>query len=211
MREEKKYRVLGGILFYVLKILSWTLKIKIINESGVDFNEKNYIVGFWHNKLLIPSLTTRMLFKKRAVLISPSKDGELISVPLEKFGFEIIRGSSGEKAAYGLMALMRYLKKGYNIGTPLDGPKGPPYKVKPGLLYLAQKMGIPLLPVGGAYKRKWILRKTWDQFQIPLPFTQVVCILGKAIFLEKSESLDYKIEEMEEILNNLDQQSKNYF
>ncbi|MDR3258722.1 MAG: DUF374 domain-containing protein, partial [Fusobacteriaceae bacterium] len=135
MNETRKYRIIGVISYYILKILSFTLKIKIINKEKFDFDAKHYIIAFWHNKLLIPSITGGSFLKKRAVLASPSKDGELISVPLTKLGFEMIRGSSGQNSTSGLLSLMKYLKKNYNIGTPLDGPKGPVYVAKPGLLY----------------------------------------------------------------------------
>ncbi|MDR1834637.1 MAG: lysophospholipid acyltransferase family protein [Fusobacteriaceae bacterium] len=210
MNEKKKYRVIGSVLYCILKLLSRTLRIKIINESGVDLPASNYIVGFWHDKLLIPTLITPGFFQKRAVLVSPSKDGELISVPLEKSGFEIIRGSSGENSVSGLLSLMRCLKRGFSIGTPLDGPKGPRLKAKAGLLYLSQKTGVPLLPVGGQYRRKLILKKTWDRFQIPLPFTTIVCILGKPWSPPDDGELERCAESVEQILNDLNDRAAAY-
>lgn len=59
---------------------------------------------------------------------SPTKDGELISVPLEKMGYVLVRGSSDKNQISSTILLLKYLKKGYSIGTPLDGPKGPKRK-----------------------------------------------------------------------------------
>ena len=133
---NKKYKFYGYLIYLILKLISLTLRIKIINEYNVDGKKDNYIFAFWHNKLLGPSLAMKN-FGKSAVLASPSKDGELISIPLEHFGFEVIRGSSDKNASASLRNLLKAVKKGYNIGTPVDGPKGPIYEVKPGLLYVA--------------------------------------------------------------------------
>ncbi|MDR1832414.1 MAG: lysophospholipid acyltransferase family protein [Fusobacteriaceae bacterium] len=210
MNEKRKYRVIGGILFCILKILALTLRMKIIDESSADLNERGYIVSFWHRRLLIPVLATRARFARRAVLVSPSKDGELISVALEKMGFVTIRGSSGENSVYGLMGLMRHIKRGYSIGTPLDGPRGPAESAKPGLLYIAEKTGSPVLPLGGAYKRKLTLKKTWDRFQIPLPFSKAVCIIGRPILPADEADLEALTLRTQEAITALDARAERY-
>ena len=88
-KETKKYRRYGLILYYLLKLVGKTLKVKLIRNDKVKENEESYIFAFWHNKLVIPSLCLDYI-EKRAVLASPSKDGELISVPLEKMGFHMV-------------------------------------------------------------------------------------------------------------------------
>lgn len=213
MIDEKKwtkYHIYGMLLYYVLRMIKLTLKIKVIKNSNFKENNENYVFGFWHNKLILPTLLFENI-EKRAVLASPSKDGELISVPLEKFGFEVIRGSSGENSVGSVISLIKYLKKGYNIGTPLDGPKGPPYEMKLGMLYLAQKSGKSLIPIGGAYKSKWILSNTWDKFQIPKPFTKMVCIIGDPITISKDDNIEIYKEKIENALNEIDLKSEKYF
>ena len=209
-KSRKKYRRYGTLLYYVLKIIMLTLKVKIIKSPNYQENMESYVYGFWHNKLVIPTIILQSV-EKRAVLASPSKDGELISVPLEKFGFEMIRGSSGANSTASVLSLMRYLKKGYNIGTPLDGPKGPVHEAKSGMLYLAQKSGKGFIPVGGAYKSKWILSGTWDKFQIPKPFTTMVCIVGDPIYISKDVDIEEYQKKIEEKLNEIDKEGENIF
>lgn len=209
-KKRKKYRLYGTWLYFVLKIIMCTLRIKIIKSPDFQENIKSYVFGFWHNKLVIPTIVLQSV-KKRAVLASPSKDGELISVPLEKFGFEMIRGSSGANSTSSVLSLMRYLKKGYNIGTPLDGPKGPVNKAKSGMIYLAQKSGKEIIPIGGAYKSKWVFSRTWDKFQIPKPFTTMVCIIGDPIFIPKDADIEEYKEKIESKLNEIDKEGKLYF
>lgn len=179
--ENTKYRIYGNILYYLLRVIFLTLNVKIIGaEDKIDGN-KSYVCGMWHNKLLVILLCLKAL-KKRAGLASPSKDGELISVPLEKMGYKMVRGSSGKESVKSLVQIIKLVKnEGYSLGTPLDGPKGPVYEVKPGMIYAAQKSGKQLVLVGGAYSSKWVFRKTWDKFQLPKPFSKVVCVVGEPI------------------------------
>ncbi|MEG0068552.1 lysophospholipid acyltransferase family protein [Cetobacterium sp.] len=189
--ENKKYKRYGLILYYLLKIISKTMKVEIIKSPLVKDNE-GYVCGFWHNKLVGASLGLANISENKAVLASPSKDGELISVPLEKMGFTIVRGSSGKDSIKSVLKLIKLVKNGYSAGTPLDGPKGPIYQVKPGMIYLAQKSEKAILPVGVAFSDKWIFEKAWDKFQMPKPFSKMVCIIGDPIFIPKeAEKEDY--------------------
>ena len=135
----------------------------------------------WHNKLLVILLCLKAL-KKRAGLASPSKDGELISVPLEKMGYRMVRGSSGKDSVKSLVQIIKLIKnEGYSLGTPLDGPKVPVDEVKPEWFEWHRNQEKQLILVGGAYSKKWVFSKTWDKFQLPKPFSKVVCVVGKPI------------------------------
>ncbi|MBC2851509.1 lysophospholipid acyltransferase family protein [Cetobacterium sp. 8H] len=189
--ENKKYKRYGLILYYLLKIISKTMRVEIIKSPLVKDNE-GYVCGFWHNKLVGASIGLANISENKAVLASPSKDGELISVPLEKMGFTIVRGSSGKDSIKSVLKLIKLVKDGYSAGTPLDGPKGPIYQVKPGMIYLAQKSEKAILPVGVAFSDKWTFEKAWDKFQMPKPFSKMVCIIGDPIFIpEDAKKEDY--------------------
>ncbi len=186
--DNSTYRIYGLLLYYFLKIISLTLKTKIINSKNIDI-EKPYIYGFWHNKLIAPTIFFKN-YEKKVALSSPAKDGELISVPLEKMGYTLVRGSSDKKAISSVISLLKYLKKGYIMGTPLDGPKGPKEKAKKGLIYLSMKTQIPLICLGVAYDKKWILSKTWDKLEIPKPFSKINIVIGDLINIEKENEED---------------------
>ncbi len=187
-REYKKYKRYGLLAYWVLKIFSKTFKFELEKSDKVAEDE-NYVYVFWHNKLLIASIFLDKL-GNTAVLASPSKDGEIVSTVLEKYGYEVIRGSSDNQAVKGLVGLLKRIKSGYNIGTPVDGPKGPIYEVKPGMLYLAQKSGTKVVPVGGAFSRKWVFEKAWDRFEFPKPFSKLVCVLGDPVEIEKGRNVE---------------------
>lgn len=203
---NKNYRLYGFLLYYILKIVSKTMRKKIIKSKEIEADE-SYIYAFWHNKLIAASVTLTFV-EKKAVLASPSKDGELISVPLEKLGFTVVRGSSGKDSAKSLINLIRLVKNGYSAGTPLDGPKGPMYEVKHGMLYLAQKLGKKIIPVGAAFSNKWTFEKAWDKFQFPKPFSKLVCILGDPIEIPPDCELDEYADIVRDELLNLDRQAE---
>ena len=108
-KETEKYRRYGTILYYLLQIVRKTLKVKVIKNESIDEKNESYIFAFWHNKLVASTLCLDYI-EKRAVLASPSKDGELISVPLEKLGYQMIRGSSDKNSTSSLISLIIYEK-----------------------------------------------------------------------------------------------------
>lgn len=206
--ENKKFKRYGLILYYLLKVISKTMKIEVIKSDKVIENE-GYICGFWHNKLVGASLGLTDFTAKKAVLASPSKDGELISVPLEKMGFTLVRGSSGKDSIKSVLKLIKLVKDGYSAGTPLDGPKGPIYQVKPGMLYLAQKSGKGIVPVGVAFSKKWVFEKAWDKFQMPKPFSKMLCIIGDPIFIPEDADKEEYLDILRDELLELDKKAEN--
>ncbi|MGL4393511.1 MAG: lysophospholipid acyltransferase family protein, partial [Fusobacteriaceae bacterium] len=182
---------------------------KIIFTEKYDEN-KNFIMTCWHNKLLMGLLGTKFI-KKRATLVSPSKDGELIAVPMSRYGMNVVRGSTDKEAVRSLIKLIKMAKDGYTIGTPVDGPKGPALEVKQGMIYLAQKSGVAFLPLGIAYEKKWIFRKTWDKFQLPKPFSRVRVLYGKPYMISENANLYDECEKLKSILNELDLKAEELF
>lgn len=201
------YKFYGLLVYYVIMLIKLTLKIEIIGKENMS-EEKPYVLALWHNKVVATVLALGFI-KKRAGLASPSADGELISVPLEKLGYKMIRGSSGKDSVKGLVQLIKAVKEGYTIGTPLDGPKGPRFEAKQGMMYVAQKSGRPMVFMGAAYSKKWVLSKTWDKCQIPKPFSKVICVISEPFYLEKSIPVeDYK-EIVEKKLNDINEVAEN--
>lgn len=201
------YKFYGLLVYYVIMLIKLTLKIEIIGKENMS-GEKPYVLALWHNKVVATVLALGFI-KKRAGLASPSADGELISVPLEKLGYKMIRGSSGKDSVKGLVQLIKAVKEGYTIGTPLDGPKGPRFEAKQGMMYVAQKSGRPMVFMGAAYSKKWVLSKTWDKCQIPKPFSKVVCVISEPFYIEKSIPVeDYK-EIVEKKLNDINEVAEN--
>ena len=201
MDEKKKFRFYGRVLYYIVKLLDKTLRVKEIIPETLD-REETMIYGFWHNKVLISIFGSKWV-KKRAGLASPTKDGELIAVPLELENVYVVRGSSNKESVRSLLELIKKVKEGYSVGTPVDGPKGPVYEVKSGMIYLAQKSGKKMVPLGGAYSNSWTFNKTWDKFQLPKPFSKVVLVYGEPYEIPKDADMDFECAKLKRLINEV--------
>jgi lysophospholipid acyltransferase (LPLAT)-like uncharacterized protein len=136
-----------------------------------------YIYAFWHEYLFVPSYVYAR--PDTAVLIGLHADGELLTQINERFGFQVIRGSSTRG---GTTALLRMLRDGKSrhFGLTPDGPQGPRRKCQFGAVYLASRTGMPIVPVGFGYGRCWRAR-SWDRFAVPVPFSRVRCVSAHPI------------------------------
>jgi lysophospholipid acyltransferase (LPLAT)-like uncharacterized protein len=140
-------------------------------------HQDRFIFSFWHETLLLPAMRySRMPID---VLISQHADGELIARACRHLGLGTIRGSSTRG---GAEALRQFLNRdtARHIAITPDGPRGPRREVQPGIVYLAARTGIPIVPVGFAFHRCWRL-PSWDRFAVPWPFSPAVGVLGEPL------------------------------
>jgi hypothetical protein len=163
------------------------------------------IFCLWHNRLAISMLVHRRHPRKLAALVSASKDGALLAAILGRFGVEQIRGSSSRRGPQALLELTSHARKGYDLAITPDGPRGPRYVVQQGVISLAQITGLPIIPVTCNTQRKVCL-KSWDRFQIPLPFSSCELILNEPIHVPR-EADDTKREESRSKLESCLRQS----
>jgi lysophospholipid acyltransferase (LPLAT)-like uncharacterized protein len=136
------------------------------------------IFAFWHAGILPLAWIHRG--RGVVVLVSRHRDGQLITRIIERLGFATSRGSSTRGGEEGVMDMLRKAKEGRLLAITPDGPRGPAGTLKPGIVYLASRTGLPIVPVASAAGSCWRLR-SWDRFRIPRPFTRVVVAYGDPI------------------------------
>jgi lysophospholipid acyltransferase (LPLAT)-like uncharacterized protein len=103
---------------------------------------------------------------------------------LEHFGVHPVRGSSSRRGPQALLELTTLAQRDYDIAITPDGPRGPCYIVQPGVISLAQITGRPIVP--SSHTLGWKIRlKSWDRFQIPLPFSRVVMKFTEPIHIPR--------------------------
>jgi lysophospholipid acyltransferase (LPLAT)-like uncharacterized protein len=88
-----------------------------------------------------------------------------------------------------LRDLLRVLDQGKGTVITLDGPRGPRYEVQPGVILLARKSGVPIIPVSLNAPHRWQLR-SWDQTQFAKPFSRVELRFGAPIHFPADEDVD---------------------
>jgi lysophospholipid acyltransferase (LPLAT)-like uncharacterized protein len=105
------------------------------------------------------------------VLISTHADGQLIAEACQRLGFALARGSSTRGGVEAVRDMLR--ANDTHLAVTPDGPRGPRRRVQAGVVYLAARTGLPIVPVGFAARRPW-RAKSWDRFAVPRPFSRAV-------------------------------------
>jgi len=153
------------------------LKVKTVNEEvfrgHLERGGKN-LAALWHQRILIV-MPVAMRFSSYApsVMISKSRDGDMIADVYSRLRFRPVRGSSSRGGKEGLQAIVGDLETHPLAVHILDGPRGPRGVIKPGLIRIAQLSAVPVFPVYVSVSRAWVLN-SWDRFLVPKPFSTVV-------------------------------------
>jgi lysophospholipid acyltransferase (LPLAT)-like uncharacterized protein len=188
-------RLGAWLVFALVRTVSATLRYRWIDRSGYfDHGVPGpAIYCVWHNRLALCLVEYFGYVKKRnqthgmAALVSASKDGAFLAGVLECFGVHPVRGSSSRRGPQALLELTSWAEQGYDLAITPDGPRGPRYVVQEGAIGLAQITGFPIIPA--SYHLSWkIQAKSWDRFQIPLPFSRCEMVLGKAVRVPRDAS-----------------------
>ncbi len=187
-RAKWHQRLAARLIWLIVRSMAATIRFRLDDRSGYFSSPPNeaLIFAVWHNRLSL-SLTLYENFVRRhqperkfACLVSASKDGGLLARVMELFRVEPVRGSSSRRGAQALRELVAMGERGYDIAITPDGPRGPCYVVRDGVIATAQLTGLVIVPV--AYRLNWKIRlKSWDRFQIPLPFARCDITTGRVM------------------------------
>lgn len=178
---------MGHLVWFFITLICFTLRKKVVLEDadGKPMGSFQCIIALWHNRVFVPCYVYRYVLKGKKVqmsmLTSASKDGALLATVAKDYGMRAVRGSSRRRGVAGFMDMLRELKDGCSMCITPDGPKGPIYKCHPGVIKLASVSGLPIVPARISYSSYWRIKKAWDGFVIPKPFSRVVVHLAKCI------------------------------
>jgi len=180
------------------RLLCFTWRLDERGRVDLKPGASGQVYAHWHgDELLVLDLGK---FTGMAVMASRSKDGELMKWVLKLLGFRVVRGSSSRGGAGGLKGLLDFVAKtDAHTSLAVDGPRGPIYEVKPGILALAQKTGKAIVPVAGAAKWRFVFKNAWNQCYLPLPFSSCVAIYGEPIWISPTAT-DEELEQAREKL-----------
>lgn len=172
--------------------------------KNFDPNQPNFqgrfIYIFWHENILMPAYHYGR--PEISVLISNHSDGEMIAQACKHLGFSLVRGSSTRGGIEAIRNMVKLSKNGHIAITP-DGPKGPRGVIQPGVIYLAAKSGLPIIPMGFAFssvKRA----NSWDKFVIPNAFSKVVMVTTPEVLIPADADKDNLQEHLTHVQNEID-------
>ncbi|HEY7567202.1 MAG TPA: lysophospholipid acyltransferase family protein [Gemmatimonadaceae bacterium] len=177
-KKERRIRWAARLGPVVVRALARTWRIDAINQQSFQQRRQAHqpvIFAFWHSHML--PLVWQHRDEGVAVLISQHADGEIIARICEALGYRTVRGSTSRGGARALVEMDRQLQQGIDVAITPDGPRGPAHSVAPGVVYVAQRASVPIVPIDVRASRAWHLR-TWDRFMIPKPFARITIRYG---------------------------------
>ena len=195
--------IIGFILNMVIRFIGFTSKI--VSEKGkenlkpFEKNQAPVIFAMWHNRpfyLMYYHVNTlrNKLQIPQVVLVSESRDGQFIANNLKMWGVKSVRGSSTRGAKKALKEMFGFLRKKVSVVVTPDGPLGPAYEFKLGVLGLSQLSSAPIVPITWYADKYWALG-TWDKFMIPKPFSKIAVQIGEPIYIDKKIKDEALLEE----------------
>ncbi len=181
--EHFKISLVSWLGYWSIRLIGLSLRWRIEGWEHFDSIRsagKRIIYAFWHGRILCGTYFWRG--RGIVVMTSRNKDGEYIARVIRRFGYGAARGSSSRGGGRALVEMARELRRGADVAFTIDGPRGPRYTAKPGAVWLASRTGNPIMPFHFSAERKWEF-SSWDQFQIPVPFTRVLLAIAPPIYV----------------------------
>ncbi len=175
-------RVVSAPIYWIASFIGNSLRLRVIGQENCDALDCGKILAGWHGRTFIAA--TAMRDQGVWTIISRSRDGEIQNRIFARFGFNIIRGSSGREGVRAAIESIKILRLGNTMAFTPDGPRGPSGVVQEGILMMAHRSGAAIIPVGISAKRRWQAR-SWDRYLIPKPWSPAVLILGSPIWIPK--------------------------
>lgn len=194
---DKQLNFLAKLVYILFRIQEPFTLIKEIENPEA----KPCIYAMWHaHQCCIHGIRDR---KNLNVLISRSVDGEIIARTVSKWGFKVVRGSKGKKGSVeATMQLIDALKRNECIAMMVDGPKGPAFEAKEGVIKIAKMAQAPIVPLYWySPNRNFLKIPSWDTMRYPFGFTQLLNLYGEPIHVpadstdEQDEQIRLKLQE----------------
>lgn len=192
MMKFSREQLLACLATLLARLLFRTLRLEVIDRAGflTDPPKEPVLITFWHNRIPAIAVTFLRYYPHRSrggvvVLTSPSKDGDILAGVMARLGMGSVRGSSSRRGSTALRELTEKLETGHDLAITPDGPRGPKYSLGPGVVFLAQKTNLRIIPLHARYHRAFHL-KTWDSFAIPWPFSKITVVVDDYMTIDPS-------------------------
>jgi len=179
-RSEAFVGFISSLSSVLIRAYARTLRIeRDVHPETAALDPSKVLYAFWHGRqfLLLPTFRHAGI----AVMTDLSWAGRIQAGIMTRLGYHIVRGSSKRGGARVLVEMKRALLSGCSAAFAVDGPSGPANRSKPGILYLAQKLGYPVIPVATTARPSWRIQRTWCLYMMPAPFSKCLIVMGKPL------------------------------
>jgi lysophospholipid acyltransferase (LPLAT)-like uncharacterized protein len=174
----------------LIRLIRAGLRVEWLGEAPLQAlwaEGRQVILAFWHDQLFLMAKGYRG--PGAQVMISASKDGELIARTMDYFGIGSVRGSSTRGGRAAFREMLELASQPVDLVITPDGPKGPRHQVKEGVVQLARLSGRPVVPMAFACSRGYRFN-SWDRFLLPCPPGRGVFSFGAPLYYGAGDSAE---------------------
>jgi lysophospholipid acyltransferase (LPLAT)-like uncharacterized protein len=198
--------VIAQVASWLVSLIGRTIRWESQGDEYLDQIHKagkRAIFTFWHGRIF----PATYYWRKRGIVVMTSQnyDGEYIARCIQKQGYGAARGSSSRGGLKALAEMAQFLRKGRDVAFTVDGPRGPRCEAKPGPVLLARKTGDPIFCFHISLEKK-IQLNSWDQAQIPLPYTRAKILKAPPIYVSRhadETEINQKIKDVQRVLDQM--------
>jgi len=202
--DRVKIWAISIVGFMAVQLIGRTLRWEVFGYENYDKARSaagTVLYCFWHSDIF-PAI---WFWRKRGivVMVSQNFDGEYTTKVIHWHGYGTARGSSSRRAAGAVVEMIRALREGRDSAVTPDGPRGPRHVVKPGVVKIATAGGAAILCFHILPRHAWVLRRSWDQTQIPKPFSRIAIWIAPPVFISPIDDPEAKLREVQNVLDKL--------
>jgi len=202
-KDLSRYRPFFTLAYRLIILHCWTFRTTVVNEQnwlGPYRDGQRVLLCGWHQQFFSSlGYFNRYRFARPAIMISRSRDGDLVSQVAQRAGWHPVRGSSSRGGFTALKEMIKHLRKHRLAGHILDGPQGPAGHIKPGIIMMALAGRAVIVPGYMDVDRYWQLH-SWDRFIVPKPFARVTFHFEKPFYPQKNQDYEQQRKALEAIL-----------
>lgn len=191
----------------IMKLLFATCRKEFVIFPGTNgwdaYCPNRFLFSVWHDVLFFPLLVAKP--QNMSALTSRHQDGAYVAEILRLLSVEPYRGSTTRGGAQAVKQLLGVASQLHITLTP-DGPRGPRREMKDGLVFLASRTGLPIVPAAFSCRHGIRFQGTWTDMLLPLPFTTTYCLLGEPIHIPPNltrEEIDHNKQRVQEAMDRL--------
>jgi len=174
--------VIAWAVYWAQRLIGPTLRFEVLGMRGIEQAHaagRPVILAFWHRCIFTATWFWRA--RKIVVMNTTNFDGQWTRRVIERLGYLTAQGSSSRGGLKGLVTMGKRLDEGLDVAFTIDGPRGPRYVAKPGPVMLSRRKGHSIFAFHIGLENAWTFEKTWDQFQIPKPFSRAVVVISPPV------------------------------
>lgn len=186
IRNRRLIAAAGWCGTRAVRLLSASIRFKHVSLGPVAVDPLQppetgpFIYALWHENFLIP--IARFGNEHVSALVSRHSDGQLLGTLVRATGMRAVHGSTARGGVSAVREILRTDAGRRHLAVTPDGPRGPRRIAQPGVVYLASRTGMRIVPIGVGHSLAWRVN-SWDSFAIPRPFSRVHCLFGKPLIV----------------------------